>query len=166
MFRKKGKARKRSIMKGALAGLVGGIAGSVAKTLAERMFSPEAAGSRTVTLTEQVGGHPPSEGQSRLAAGAIHWAFGAVAGAVYGAAVELEPKAGAWRGAAFGVALNKLAHGALTADGAIPKAGLPQTGLADPTVGQNIQERQSEWVIHVVFGVVTDSVRRLVRRGL
>jgi len=120
----------------------------------------------TEALAEQVAGHPLSEGQRQVSSGAIHWTFGAVAGAVYGAAVELEPKAGAWRGAGFGLALNKLAHGALTADGAIPKAGLPQTGLADPTVGQNIQERQSEWVIHVVFGVVTDSVRRLVRRGL
>jgi len=165
MIRKKGKARKRSIVKGALAGLVGGIAGSAAKTVAEGIFSA-GAGGRTEALAEQVAGHPLSEGQRQVSSGAIHWTFGAVAGAVYGAAVELEPKAGAWRGAGFGLALNKLAHGALTADGAIPKAGLPSTGPAGSTVRQGIQERQSEWVTHAVFGVVTDAVRRLVRRGL
>jgi putative membrane protein len=150
--------RKRSILKGALAGLVGGIVGSGAKALAEKIYPPRVEGQTPppAILAERVVGHPLSEGQKSIAAQGIHWTFGALAGAVYGAAVELEPKIGAWRGAAFGLGLNKLTHESL----------LPKAGLAAPTVRQSTQERQSEWVTHAIYGVTTDLVRRLVRRGL
>ena len=38
--------------------------------------------------------------------------------------------------------------------------------LAEATVRQQTQERQSEWVTHAVYGVVTEAVRRPIRRGL
>ena len=144
MFRKKGKAQNRSIVKGAMAGLVGGIAGSAAKALAEKSFSPG-----------------PEDRTAPSVVATVPWTLGAVAGALYGAAVELAPKAGAWRGAAFGLALNKLAHEALTT-----KGGVPMNGLTETMVRQSTRERQREWVTFAVFGVVTDTVRRLVRRGL
>ncbi len=152
------KTRERSILKGALAGLVGGIAGSGAKALAEKICRPRTAGqmSPPVVLAEQVAGHPLSEGQRRVAELGIHWTLGALAGAVYGAAVEIEPRAGVWRGAGFGLALKKLAHRAL----------LPKMVQADPTVRLQTQEGQSEWVTHAVYGVVTEVVRRVIRRGL
>jgi putative membrane protein len=152
------RAQQRSILKGALAGLVGGIAGSGAKVVAEKIYPPRAAGQTPppVLLAERAAGHPLSEDQKRLALNGIHWTFGAIAGAVYGAAVEVEPKAGAWRGAAFGLGLNKLTHESM----------LPKMGLVEATVRQRTQERQSEWVTHVVYGVATEAVRRLVRRGL
>ena len=150
--------RKRSILKGALAGLVGGIVGSGAKMVAEKIYPPRIAGETPppVVLAEQVAGHRLSPGQREVALKSIHWTFGAIAGAVYGAAVELEPRAGAWRGAAFGLALNKLTHESL----------LPRMGLAEEPVRQTTQERQSEWVTHAVYGITTDLVRRLVRKGL
>jgi len=150
--------RKSSILKGALAGLVGGIVGSGAKALAEKIYPPRVNGqtSPPALLAERIVGHPLSEAQKRVATQGIHWAFGALAGAVYGAAVELEPKAGAWRGAAFGLALNKLTHESL----------LPKAGLVEPTMRQSTQERQSEWVTHAIYGITTDLVRRLVRKGL
>ena len=86
----------------------------------------------------------------------IHWGFGAAAGAVYGAMVEVEPSLGAWKGAAFGIAVNKLTHESL----------LPKMGLAAPTERQPARERISEWVSHAVYGVVTDSVRRAARKAL
>jgi putative membrane protein len=155
---KKTNGRQRSVLKGALAGLVGGIVGSGAKTVAEKIFPPRLAEQTAppALMAENLMGRPLSDGEKRIAAGGIHWTFGAVAGAVYGAAVELEPKAAAWQGAAFGLALNKLTHDSL----------LPKMGLAEPTIRQRTQERQSEWVSHAVYGVVTDVVRRLVRRGL
>jgi putative membrane protein len=157
-MRKKREARKRSMLKGALAGLVGGIAGAAAKAVAEKIYPPRIEGQTPppVVMAEQVAGHPLSNGQRELALQGIHWAFGAFVGAVYGAAVELEPKAGAWRGAAFGVALNRLTH----------ETTLSKMGLTGPTARQSTRERQSEWVTHAVFGVVTDTVRRLVRRSL
>jgi putative membrane protein len=86
----------------------------------------------------------------------IHWGFGAAAGAIYGALVEFEPSFGAWRGAAFGLTLNKLTHESI----------LPRMGLSPPKEAQPTQERISEWVTHAVYGIFTDSVRRVVRRNL
>jgi len=150
--------KKRSIFKGALAGLVGGIAGAGVKVIAEKMLPPRVQGQipPPVALAEQVAGHPLKPSQQQAAMQSIHWIFGALAGAVYGAAVEIEPSLGAWKGAAFGVTLNRLTHESL----------LPKLGLSAPVGHQPTQERISEWVSHAAYGVVTDIVRRKVRKGL
>lgn len=141
------------MLKGALAGLVGGIVGSGAKALAERIYPPRAAG-RPLAQPSL------SDGSGEVARSGIHWTFGALAGAAYGAAVELEPGAGAWGGAGFGLALNKMTREAI-----LPKMGLEPSGAA-ATIRERTRERQSEWVTHVAYGVVTEAVRRLVRKGL
>lgn len=151
-------SKKRSILKGALAGLVGGLAGAGAKIVAEKILPPRVEGQTPppVVLAEQVAGHPLSPGQRQAAMQSIHWIFGALAGAVYGAAVEIEPSLGAWKGAAFGVTLNRLTHESL----------LPRMGLAAPASHQPTQQRISEWVSHAAYGVVADVVRKRVRKGL
>lgn len=150
--------RERSILKGAAAGFIGGLAGAGAKVLAEKLFPPRIQGQTAphVLLAEQVAGHPLDSGEQSAAHHAIHWGFGAVAGAVYGAIVEMEPSVGAWKGAAFGLTLNKLTHESL----------LPRIGLASPKEEQPMQERISEWVTHAVYGIFTDVVRRTVRKCL
>jgi len=150
--------RERSILKGALAGLVGGLVGAGAKALAERVFPPRVQGqvAPPVVLAEQVAGHTLGNGERAVATQGIHLAFGALSGAVYGVLVEVEPSLGAWHGAAFGVALNRITHEWL----------LPRMGLAADRSEQPTQERISEWVTHAVYGVVTDTVRRGVREGL
>ena len=149
---------ERSILKGALAGMVGGLAGAGAKVLAEKLFPPRAAGQTPppIVLAEQVAGHPLPPTQQQAAMHSIHWGFGAIAGAVYGAAVEMEPSVGAWKGAAFGLTLNKLTHESL----------LPKMGLAAAKEEQPPQERISEWVTHAVYGIFTETVRRAVRKSL
>jgi putative membrane protein len=148
----------RSITKGALAGLMGGLAGAGAKMVAEQLFPPRIHGQTPppVVLAEQVAGRPLTGTDRRLALQGIHWIFGALAGAVYGALVEVEPSLGAWRGAAFGITLNRITHEAL----------LPKLGLSSPTGQQPTQERISEWATHAAYGVATDAVRRAVRRAL
>jgi putative membrane protein len=150
--------RKRSVLKGALAGLIGGLAGAGAKIVAEQIFPPRVQGQTPppVALAEQAAGHPLPHTEQKVATQSIHWAFGALAGAVYGAMVEYEPSFGAWKGAAFGITLNKLTHESL----------LPRMGLAAPTEQQPARERISEWVSHAAYGVVTDSVRRVARKVL
>jgi len=138
--------RERSIIKGALAGLAGGIAGSGAKTLAERIYPP---------LSQELVSSP-LESAERLETAAKPWVVGALVGAAYGAAVEIEPKAGVWRGAGFGLAIRKLAHQTIA----------PQSRAGELTVRQRTQQRQSEWVAYAVFGLVTEAVRRRVRKGL
>ncbi|MBV8630709.1 MAG: DUF1440 domain-containing protein [Silvibacterium sp.] len=150
--------RERSILKGAFAGLIGGLAGAGAKALAEQLLPPRTQGQTPppVALVEQVAGRslPPAEKEAVMHT--IHWGFGAAAGAVYGAMVEVEPSLGAWRGAAFGLTLNKLTHETVP----------PRMGLAAPKEQQPAQERVSEWVTHAVYGIFTDAVRRMVRRTL
>lgn len=150
--------RERSILKGALAGLIGGLAGAGAKALAEQIFPPRVQGQTPppVVLAEQVAGHPLPPGHRQAAMHSIHWGFGAAAGAAYGALVEVEPTLGAWKGAAFGLTLNKLTHESI----------LPRMGLSRPKEAQPTQERISEWVTHAVYGIFTDAVRRVVRRNL
>jgi putative membrane protein len=149
---------KRSIAKGALAGFVGGLAGSGAKMIAEQVLPPRVQGQTPppVVLAEQVAGRSLPDKERQLALQGIHWIFGALAGAVYGALVEFEPSLGAWRGAAFGITLNRLTHESI----------LPKLGLSAPPGQQPTQERISEWVTHAAYGVATDTVRRAVRRAL
>jgi putative membrane protein len=148
----------RNIVKGALAGLLGGLVGAGAKLVAEEFFPPREEGQPAppAMLAEQLAGHPLASDRERAAMRGIHWGFGALAGAMYGVAVEIEPSLAAWRGAAFGVTLNRITHEAL----------LPRMGLSQPKEMQPSRERLSEWVTHAVYGVATDSVRRVVRRAL
>ncbi len=149
---------QRSILKGAVAGLIGGLAGAGAKALAEQLFPPRTQGQTPppIILAEQVAGRPLPRAEKHAAMQSMHWGFGAAAGAIYGAMVEIEPSVGAWRGAAFGLTLNKITH----------ETVLPRMGLARPKEEQPAQERISEWVTHAVYGIFTDSVRRIVRRRL
>lgn len=149
---------ERSLSKGAMAGLAGGLAGAGAKMLAEYFFPPRVHGETPppVVLAEQVAWRNLDHENRKLAMHAIHWGFGALAGAVYGALVEFEPSLGAWRGAAFGITLNRITHESL----------LPKMGLSAPTQQQSTQERISEWVTHAAYGAATDAVRRIVRDKL
>ena len=149
---------ERSLLKGAVAGLIGGLAGAGAKILAEKVFPPREAGrvSPPVALVERAAGHALTDEQRRVAESAVHWGFGAAAGAAYGAMVEEEPTLGAWKGAAFGLALNRLTH----------ETVLPKLGVVPATDEQTAQERVSEWITHAVYGIVTEVVRRGVRRSL
>lgn len=149
---------ERSVLKGALAGLIGGVAGAGAKMLAEHIFPPRVNGQKAppAAFAEQVAGHSLPADKKQAATQGIHWGFGALAGAVYGAAVEVEPSLGAWKGAAFGVTLNKYTHEML----------LPKLGLSKPKEEQPAQERVSEWVTHAIYGIFTDAVRRGVRSAL
>lgn len=147
-----------SIAKGFLAGLAGGLAGAGAKLIAEQFFPTRLDGRTppTVALAEQVVGHHLPQTQRRIAQYGIHCLFGALAGGVYGALVEIEPSLAAWRGAAFGITLNRLTH----------ETVLPGMGLTAPTSQQPTQERIGEWVTHAAYGVTTDLVRRSVRKDL
>jgi putative membrane protein len=148
----------RSLAKGFLAGVIGGLAGAAVKLVAEQVFPPRVEGQTPppVVLAEQVAGRGLPDTQRKVAMQSIHWLFGALAGGVYGALVELEPSLAAWRGAAFGITLNRITHESL----------LPRMGLSAPTGQQPTQERISEWVTHAAYGVGTDAVRRVVRRNL
>ncbi|HEV2279287.1 MAG TPA: DUF1440 domain-containing protein [Acidobacteriaceae bacterium] len=146
----------RSLAKGFLAGLAGGLAGAGAKLIAEKFFPPRVGPRPPVVLAEQLSGRRLAGSERKAAEQGIHWMFGALAGGVYGALVEIEPGIGAWHGAAFGITLNRLTHEAL----------LPKMGLSAAPESLRTEDRISEWVTHAAYGVATDMVRRRVRKGL
>jgi putative membrane protein len=148
----------RSIAKGLLAGLIGGLVATAAKSLAEKVYPPRIHGEPPPpdVLAEKLAGHPLDPATKEIASESIHWAFGAAAGAAYGALAEYYPAAAGREGATFGMTLMALTH----------NGALPALGLAADTTEQSSRERSSELVTHVIFGVVAETVRRTVRRAL
>lgn len=149
---------KRSLVKGLVAGLVGGLAGTGAKTVAEKVFPPRTHGEPEPpdVALEKMGVAELSEKQKGIATETMHWAFGGAAGAAYGALVEFYPAASSKEGASFGIALATLTH----------EGALPALGLSAAPEDQTEREHTSEMTSHVVYGVVTEMVRSIVRKML
>jgi len=153
--------RKRSLPKGLLAGLLGGVAGAAVILIAEEIFPPQLENTTAPIPALAAAGQAPTPAPEPVLVKiqqyeALHWAFGAVAGGVYGMATEVEPSLAVWRGAAFGITLNRLTHESL----------LPRMGITPSKEEQSTQARVSNWISHAAYGVATDSVRRIVRRLL
>jgi len=149
---------ERSLWKGLLAGLVGGLVATAAKSLAEKVYPPRTHGEPEPpeVLAEKLAGHPLDEERKEIAGETIHWAFGALTGAAYGALAEFYPKATAKEGATFGLALMSLTH----------ESALPSMGLAAPPEEQTTREHTSEAASHLLYGTVTERVRSMVRKAL
>lgn len=146
---------ERSLMKGLIAGAVAGLVATAAKSIAERIYPPRAHDepAPTETLAEKLAGHELAPASKELASRSLHWGFGAAAGAVYGALVEYYPAAAAKEGASFGLALMALTH----------EGALPALGVEPPAEEQTTREHTSEAASHVLYGVVAERVRSLVR---
>lgn len=144
-----------SLAKGLTAGLIGGVVATIARSLAlkaypphphhERELPPPETTSRTVVLHKRV-----------VDSSVLPLAIGAAAGAAYGVVAEFYPAATSKDGVAFGMTLASLSR-----EG--PLSGL---GLASNSVTQTTRERSSEITSFVVFGIVTETVRSVVRRLL
>jgi putative membrane protein len=144
-----------SLWKGLAAGLVAGVAATAAKTLAEKLYPPRIHGEPEPEelLTERVAGHPLDHTTELVAAESIHWGFGAAAGAFYGALAEFYPAATSKEGANFGLVLMGLTQ----------QGVLPAMGLSAPAEQQSEREQTSEAATHLIFGVVAERVRSIVR---
>ena len=86
----------------------------------------------------------------------VHYAFGALMGAIYGAAVEYAPAARAGFGTAFGSAVFTGAD----------MIAVPALGLSGSSAGAPVSSLASPLSAHIVYGVTTEAVRRLVRAAL
>jgi putative membrane protein len=152
------KTYAKSLAKGLLAGLIGGLVATAAKSFAEKIYPPRTHGEPEPpeVLTKEIVGHELAGVDKSAAEEAIHWGFGAMTGAAYGALAEYYPAATVKEGAAFGMALNSLTHG----------TALPAMGLSAEPEDQTFREKTSGMATHLVFGMVTETVRRFVRKML
>jgi putative membrane protein len=149
---------EKSLLKGLLAGLIAGAVATAAKSLAEKVYPPRTHGEPEPpeVLAEKIAGRELSGPAKGLAAGTLHWGFGVATGAAYGALAEYFPAATSKDGASFGLALAALTH----------ENALPALGLSAEPAEQTKREHTSEMATHLVFGVVTETVRRFVRKML
>lgn len=100
-------------------------------------------------------GYSLSDPASRALAGEfVHLAFGALNGAVYGAAVELDERARSGGGVPFGLAVWALAD-----EGIVPALGLSRSPR-EASPGLLAYGLAS----HVVYGATTELVRKALRR--
>ena len=148
----------KNLLKGAIAGLVGGLIATAAKTAAERIYPPRTHGEPepTTRVAEKLGEPRYATREKKVVEEGIHWGFGAVTGAAYGVIAELYPDVTAKGGATFGLALMTVTH----------EGALPALGLAESPEKQEGRERRSEMATHIVYGIVCETVRNLLRRAL
>ena len=148
----------RSVAKGLLAGLIGGLAGSAAKSVGEMVYRPRTEGQTPppVVLAQKLAGRPLTQSEQSVSENFIHYFFGGATGAIYGAAAEFVPVVTFGYGAVFGVVLQLLTHESL----------VPAAGLDKPAPQQPAREHLSELFTHILYGVSTEAIRRLVRRSL
>lgn len=147
-----------NLLKGALAGLVGGLLATAAKSAAEKLYPPRTHGEPEppAVLAEKVGLPRRGTTEKNAVEEGIHWGFGALAGAAYGAIAELYPQVTAKQGITFGLALMTVTH----------EGALPALGLAATPEDQHGREQRSEMFTHTVYGVVCETVRSVVRKAL
>jgi hypothetical protein len=98
-------------------------------------------------------GRTLEEPERQKAGPLFHYGFGAITGALYGAAAEYRPAMTAAAGAPFGATVW------LAAD----EIGLPAFGLARNPTTYPVSRHASALGTHLVFGLTTEAVRRLLR---
>ncbi len=99
---------------------------------------------------------PVSRDRKDIAGDLVHYSFGTLNGAMYGAAAEVAPRARAGAGSLFGTALF------LVADEAV----VPLMGWSKPPREYPWSSHLYGLASHLVYGVATEGVRRAVRAAM
>jgi putative membrane protein len=157
------------IVSGLLAGTLAGIAGAYAMerfqawwTESERRLKPREnarAGGEPTTVraaervSEELLDRPLPDEAKPVAGEVMHYGMGAVSGAIYGAVAEVLPLARTGNGLAFGAALWWIAD----------NQALMALGLAKPPASYPPSTHAYALASHLVYGFVTDTVRRVLR---
>jgi putative membrane protein len=98
-------------------------------------------------------GRPLTEGEKEVGGPIVHYLFGALMGAMYGAAAETQPSTTAGAGVPFGTAVW------LAAD----EIGVPLAGFAAPPTNYPLARHAAALGSHAVFGLTVECVRRSLR---
>jgi hypothetical protein len=100
--------------------------------------------------------HPLSQREKKIAGPAVHYAFGTLTGVAYGVLAEIAPSVTRGVGAPFGTAVW------LGAD----EVAVPAFRLSGPPWESPASVHARALAAHLVYGVATEGVRRLVRKAL
>jgi uncharacterized membrane protein YagU involved in acid resistance len=155
--------RSGDAVRGAAAGLLGGLLAAGAMSLMHTVLAdgdheagqskPDDATVKVAAAATNLVGYRLGEAEKAPAGSVVHYAFGAVIGAVYGAAAEIVPVVSRAFGLPFGAAVWLGAH----------VVTVPAFGLAESLVRQPVAKEAEEFGLHLVYGTITEFVRRLLR---
>jgi len=120
-------------------------------TIADEPASMKAASN----LAEAVTGEPLGERGKRIGGPIAHHAFGAAAGALYGAVVARVPELARGAGAPYG--------GLVWLAGA--EIGVPLSGLSRSPAAYPPARHAASFATHLVFGLTVEGVRRMLTRN-
>ncbi len=163
--------RKSNVWKGIAAGMVGGLVASWTMNQFQALASkatepggqkPRGDGGDNATVkaasavSENVMHHHLTDDEKKTAGPAVHYAFGSVNGAIYGALTELKPGISLGGGSVFGGLLWVLAD----------EIGVPAFGLSQPPTQTPVSSHAEALAAHLVYGLTTDAVKRAVRAVL
>ena len=175
--------RRKSPLKGAVAGALGGLLGTLAMNYAQRAWTramddhpPESAAGKhdardwqersenqnanelaAQTIAVWILGRRLTRSELSVAAPAAHFAFGAAVGAFYGALAE---RTNNNRRGLSGMELGSALW--FSAD----EVAMPLFGLSEPTTKRPLEMHLQSFAAHMVYGAVTELVRRPLRSRL
>jgi uncharacterized membrane protein YagU involved in acid resistance len=154
------------IARGLVAGTIAGAIASFAMDRFQAVVSPllPSNGGDPEPATEKaadavamvVTGRAISDADKPLAGQAVHYAIGIALGAGYGIAAEFRPTVTAGYGAAFGLGTATI----------LDEAAVPATGLGSAPWDAGIASNLYSYASHIVFGGVSEIVRRQVASTL
>ena len=161
------------LLKGLLAGVAGGLLASYLmeqfqdawSAASEAMRSSQKRGGRkpdpaTVKaanlISEKVTGHKLAQDYKSIAGEAMHYGMGASSAAVYGVLAEVAPIVTVGNGAGFGTGVWLLAD----------EMAVPAAGLSKPPREIPLTTHAYALASHLIYGWITETVRRAVRRAL
>ncbi len=158
------------LWKGALAGLVAGLAASYVMTQFQNLSAKleeqdkkkkkkkgeDATVKTAEAISEGFFHHELTANEKKIAGPVVHYSFGALTGGVYGALAELTPAVTRGIGLPFGTAVW------VGAD----EVAVPALKLSGPPTATPPAVHAKALAAHLVYGLTTETVRRLVRRVL
>ncbi len=164
--------RKRKLLKSVAAGALGGLAASfvmnqfqalwsktakrVSNNGADEKTSPSEDEDATIKIARRISrtiaGHELSEDDKKWAGPVVHYAFGTLIGAAYGALAETAPAFRSGFGAAYGGMVW------LGAD----EVAVPALRLSRPALESPLSSHAEALASHIVYGVTTDLARRAI----
>ena len=161
------------MMKGLLAGVVGGLLASYlmeqfqaawsaateamcsAKKRSGRKPDPATVKAANV-ISEKVTGHKLPRDYKSMAGEAVHYGMGASSAAVYGVLAEVAPIVTIGNGVGFGTGVWLL----------VDEVAVPAAGLSKPPKEIPLTTHVYAFASHLIYGWITETVRRAVRRAL
>jgi hypothetical protein len=107
-------------------------------------------------ISRNVFGHELQESEKESAGAAVHYAFGAASGALYGALAEVAPHVTAGAGVPFGAAFWLIAD----------EVTVPLLGLSKGPTEYPVSTHAYALASHLVYGATAEFTRRALRHAL